>query len=629
MAVWSVPLVDPWLDLLLTSLSDDHRNLPYQADRVLAPWWRLPPWSHPADAVSTDVDSAAADTTDFTQRVTAENDRSQHILWRAAITIFRKLSGRTDKGPLELSGLIAHVAELRMASTTSRTIAGSSPNPIADWLEDTRDLLHAKTTLQPHHWRNSPVGVAIQLVLARSEPDRFAAWPQDLPDLPPAVWWSAGSLFGLMRGFKRLDVSFRGGESLQEALSVRALRTTGLKQRNLKWPSVSGRPRCRPDWPGVAFLWGDRLVEQRPWNTRSRWYYADLDHYSVRRKAIEVAGAQGWVDCVSGNPASAEESADWTIGDKELFFEGPGYQPTELERTVLDGEDTLESDIIEKGSRMFSRLANLLSGTSVDGFHEERFRRQVAVTGNRLPEPPVIRSPAIPDAYSLVTPRGVIKYDPEDDAEFDEAPNGPEEDPVPGLSGELDFLSVDEEARIVDWIDRQEWSAVSGRRIQRYGWRYDCGAGQFDRTSRPVALPVRLRNIAQRLVDKELMPWLPDQVTVNEYVTNQGIARHVDDVSSFDGYVAMVSLLESWEMVFRKMARRKIPGGERYHVMLDRRCAISLRGPARYDWTHAIPKRRYDPDPNPSSGERPRIPRIRRLSLTFRKVREATGEAGE
>lgn len=94
--------------------------------------------------------------------------------------------------------------------------------------------------------------------------------------------------------------------------------------------------------------------------------------------------------------------------------------------------------------------------------------------------------------------------------------------------------------------------------------------------------------------------------------------RHVDSPASFTGVVAMVSLLESWEMQFRKRRENtKV-------VRLERRSATILEGEARYKWTHEIPKRKTEPGPVKPGKKRPsRIPRDRRVSLTFRKVIDA------
>ena len=118
-------------------------------------------------------------------------------------------------------------------------------------------------------------------------------------------------------------------------------------------------------------------------------------------------------------------------------------------------------------------------------------------------------------------------------------------------------------------------------------------------------LPDWACKLAHRLIAKELVHQLPDQVIVNEYIDTQGIRAHADSPSFADG-IATISLLESWEMVFReKNAKRKV------NQVLDRRSVAIMNGDARYRWTHEIPNRKTEPG---------RVKRGRRISLTFRKV---------
>lgn len=130
-------------------------------------------------------------------------------------------------------------------------------------------------------------------------------------------------------------------------------------------------------------------------------------------------------------------------------------------------------------------------------------------------------------------------------------------------------------------------------------------------------LPNWANEIARRLVDGGYFEdGHPDQVIVNEYCGNQGIAAHIDSPASFTGVVAMVSLLESWAMEFQKK-RDKTKVVQR----LERRSATILEGDARYKWTHKIPKRKTEPGLVKPGNKKPsRIPRDRRISLTFRKV---------
>jgi alkylated DNA repair dioxygenase AlkB len=186
---------------------------------------------------------------------------------------------------------------------------------------------------------------------------------------------------------------------------------------------------------------------------------------------------------------------------------------------------------------------------------------------------------------------------------------------IPGLSLIPGFLSEAEEEAILAEIDRQPWSDELQRRVQHYGWRYDYQSRRVDPSMRIGPLPEWATRVARSLFDSGHVPELPDQVIVNEYVENQGIAPHIDSPSSFADGVAMVSLLETWEMVFRRRGRKGTGEG----VRLERRSATILTGEARYEWTHAVPARKTEPGAI-KLGRKTRVPRGRRISLTFRKV---------
>ena len=223
----------------------------------------------------------------------------------------------------------------------------------------------------------------------------------------------------------------------------------------------------------------------------------------------------------------------------------------------------------------------------------EAFRHHVVVAAGRLPKPPVA-----PAAY---TATGEVN--------------------IPGLAYVPDFLSEAEEERIVATIDRNDWIDDLMRRVQHYGWRYDYEARRVDPTMRLGPMPEWAQAIAHRLVQQGLVFQLPDQLIVNEYRGNQGISKHVDAKSSFADGIAMISLLESWEMVFRNQRGR---GRRKETLRLERRSATIMAKEARYQWSHEIPKRKTEPAVSSPGNEkkRRRVKRGRRLSLTFRKVIE-------
>ena len=183
---------------------------------------------------------------------------------------------------------------------------------------------------------------------------------------------------------------------------------------------------------------------------------------------------------------------------------------------------------------------------------------------------------------------------------------------IPGLVCKPDFITEDEEAKLLARIDEAEWSEELHRRVQHFGWRYDYRQRQIDETMRLGDLPAWAEELARRLVSEGLVDARPDQLIVNEYCGNQGITRHIDQPRSFAGQVATISLLETWGMVFRRRG-----GKDKVEKRLARRSVAVLTGEARYQWTHEIPARNTEPAGPGASG---RVERKRRISLTFRRV---------
>ena len=530
MAVWAVPRIDPWLDLLTASLASDGTRLSATAAVVDAGWWRFPPWTRPLDEpLPSGVDEC---------------------LWRAAVDVFRERPAEGRPRPRELAG--------RIAEEASRLGGLVCSDRVATWLEATHRILRADSTIYFDAWRACPVGLALQLVLTRPEPEKFRTWFQERPDLAPAVAWSAAVLCGLLRGYRGLDKRFRGDSLQRELLSIHALRACGGDGADVAWPSLAEEaPRWRRDGEEYVLSWGGREFARRPEKARGRWYAANFEDAAVRRKAQEVARKGAW-------PCLHREIA---LTDGRFPLSGSGCA-----ETIGDGsERRLE---VQGAVRM--RLPAAAVGEEV--FDVEAFRRAVAVEAGTLPSPPL-------------APVRAVRSEPAG---------------VPGLKYMSDFVSEPEEKNLVAEINRADWSTELQRRVQHYGWRYDYKARRIDASMRIGPLPDWADSLAQRLVSKGLLTDLPDQVIVNEYVGDQSIAKHVDSENFADG-IATISLLESWEMVFRERKKR----GRRVTRRLDRRSAAVMTGDARYRWTHEIPKRKREPD---------RVERRRRISLTFRKV---------
>ena len=472
--------------------------------------------------------------------------------WLAGTEVLRDRIGRGDD-PTSAAESIA----------TAATHRGIPTARAAEWLDSTRSILRSESGICLERWREEPVGLAIQLALLRPDPVRFASWTRDLSELPPAVWWSAAALCGLHRGYRRLPAEYRGTAAQQAILSVQALRVSASISERLRWPIVDdGQPGWRRDSGDFALLWGEQEFDRKTESPRGEWLSLDFDDPQTLEQAARAAKTLQW-DCVHRR---------LRLDRGRLSVSGPGT-------LSLHDRELRVSGGVEIRFPQSARVDEMLD--------VGEFRKLLATAPGRVPKPPVHRE----------LPGTTVRINE-----------------VPGLVYRSEFMSGDEEAAIVREIERSEWIEELRRRVQHYGWRYDYRERTVRDSMRLGSLPGWAKPIAERLVRDGLLPEMPDQLIVNEYLENQGIAAHTDH-NRFGEAIAMISLLEDWEMVFRKPEDKT----RKHPVLLERRSVAVMAGEARYAWTHEIPKRKSEPAMRGSSRKSRRL-RGRRLSLTFRKV---------
>lgn len=180
---------------------------------------------------------------------------------------------------------------------------------------------------------------------------------------------------------------------------------------------------------------------------------------------------------------------------------------------------------------------------------------------------------------------------------------------TPGLRYLPDFIDVETEAELIATIDQQPWLNDLKRRMQHYGWRYDYKARGITQDLRIGFIPDWLAGLCERLSTEGIFSRAPDQVIINEYQPGQGISAHVDCVPCFGDTIASLSLGSACVMDFTHTTT-----GEKQSHLLEPRSLLVLSSDARYHWQHAIPARKSDKWHGQS------IPRVRRISLTFRTV---------
>ena len=180
---------------------------------------------------------------------------------------------------------------------------------------------------------------------------------------------------------------------------------------------------------------------------------------------------------------------------------------------------------------------------------------------------------------------------------------------INGLTFIENYLSSEQEKKLIKEIDSQPWLSDLRRRVQHYGFKYDYRSRRIDVTMRIGKLPNWATKIAVKLHDEGYFREVPDQLIVNEYQVGQGITPHIDCQPCFEDTIVSISLNSTAVMNFsRPTTKEKIP------VFLPRRSAVILKGESRYEWKHSIPARKTDKYQNKI------YQRERRVSLTFRKV---------
>jgi len=188
----------------------------------------------------------------------------------------------------------------------------------------------------------------------------------------------------------------------------------------------------------------------------------------------------------------------------------------------------------------------------------------------------------------------------------------------PGLILIENFITEEEEKILVEKLDGEEWIKDLSRRVQHYGYEFDYTTRSIDPSRRLGDLPHWLRAPLANGVSSAEEQWKDflidisknaDQVTVNEYLSGQGIRPHVDNPTSFTELIVALSLLSPAMMDFRH------PDDRKKCILLPPRSLLVLSGDSRYIWSHGIGYRKTEW----VDGEVQL--RKRRVSITYRVVR--------
>jgi len=520
MALWGVPAMGPWIDVLRDWLNDT--NAFATATAVGAPWLSVPPWA--ADA-GRGVETSK--------------------LWSAILGELSQAGPIKEFRPRDiLEGIASRARDL-----------GENPALVEKLVRTTSALLQDRGTISHFGLHDDTLALALQLVLLRPSPERFVTWRDDLPAVPPGSWWTGAILSGYLSGFRALPLLHRGTPSARKFLALRTWRLAKFPWGN----AIQGPVEWHFEQDTIVVRSKHEILSELKAGVRGLWYAADLLEPTTRQ-AAEALIREFCPSCMSNT---------LVLNTGEFAYSGEGAIRVDLKKQSVHVDGRVEI-ALATAARIESRLDQIA------------FRTWLATAGiaQRMPKPPPASSKSAALTIEPAQPNGLRLVE--------------------------DFISPEEEASLLATIDAGKWDTAMSRRVQHHGWRYDYKAKKVDPAGYIGPLPDWAAGLAHRLHDRGLIPELPDQVIVNEYVGQQGIAKHIDCPACFRGPIVTISLIETWEMVFTKKAKPAI--SKKFEILLSRRSAAILDGEARNVWQHEIPKKKGRP------------PRGRRVSITFRKV---------
>ncbi|XP_057695539.1 alkylated DNA repair protein alkB homolog 8 isoform X2 [Corythoichthys intestinalis] len=199
-----------------------------------------------------------------------------------------------------------------------------------------------------------------------------------------------------------------------------------------------------------------------------------------------------------------------------------------------------------------------------------------------------------------------------------------------------DFVSQEEEAVLlaaIDWSSHNNdvtgQKALKHRRVKHFGFEFRYDNNNVDKDMPlPGGLPEECHPVLERCMENGHLTFMPDQLTVNQYESGQGIPPHVDTHSAFEDTILSLSLGAKTVMEFRH------PDGRVVNVFLPGRSLLVMQGESRYLWTHGITPRKFDMVPawdqhfsTPTTCDHGALNHLTlskrgtRTSFTFRKIR--------
>ena len=298
MAIWSVPAMAPWVELLIETLTTSKK---VSSTEISSQWWQFPLWEK------------------------STIDQKEWPLWSAMISVLRKINLSDGWQPKIVFHSICEAAAL--FGSTGETLQRLSKKTLA--------ILEDRARIDADFADIDLLGFTLQLLLLRPTPEGFVSWKNEIVRMPAIVWWTGATLSGLISGFRDLDVRFKGSHTARKltALSVWA----GLDDRILKyWPDViQGKNTWRLNQGIFELMLDSEIYAKRNESSRSKWYSADLKDERTLGRAMELAKASGG-DCVIKKIS---------FNDAQIPFSGSGILCADTLKRIINIEGEISFNV--------------------------------------------------------------------------------------------------------------------------------------------------------------------------------------------------------------------------------------------------------------------------------------------
>lgn len=186
-----------------------------------------------------------------------------------------------------------------------------------------------------------------------------------------------------------------------------------------------------------------------------------------------------------------------------------------------------------------------------------------------------------------------------------------------------DLINDEEETQIIELLkESPDWFGVShipnSRKVIHYGYEYSY-TNRYAKPKKVTDIPdlfkTKILNklkekIPNEIYNKLLKDYEFDQLIINRYEPNQGIATHIDNKVHFDDIILCVTIGSGTIINFSSQDSIKTCS-----VYVKPRSVYIMSGDARNTWLHGIEKKTYDVVKGIM------IKRKTRYSLTFRKMK--------